>query len=319
MKTLGICIPTYRRPELLRRCVFSAVASAGARPIEISIADDSVSDVNSAVREELTRSFPCVHWHRNDRNLGIDANIQRVVDLCGCDYAWLIGEDDVFLPGAVARMHELVQTLDTPFVFANYRYSDEAPDRVLGTAVDGIGSTVPKADFFVEHLWAIGFIGACVIRKLDWAATDAAPYLGTYYTHVGRIAEMLVGIEAVPVVSEPSVANRVEGHETFTWKKDSYGVFLGFVEMCTRVGIRVPAMASVMELASQRFERKFGCFSLRLAVRLRSEQALDYVQFVKYLRHAQISEFKRLMFLLISVTPPRVFQPLVQLYRMSRG
>lgn len=319
MKTLGICIPTYRRAELLRRCVLSAVASAGTRPIEIFIADDSMSDVNIEVLEELARSFSCVHWHRNDHNLGIDANIQRVVGLCGCDYAWLIGEDDVFLPGAVARMHDLVQTLDTPFVFANYCYSGDASDRVLGTAVDGLGSTVPTADFVVEHLWAIGFIGACVIRKLDWAATDATPYLGTYYTHVGRIVEMLVGIEAVRVVSEPSVANRVEGHETFTWKKDSYGVFLGFVDMCTRVGKRVPTTASIMELASQRFERKFRCLSLRLAVRLRSEHALDYAQFVKYLRHARINEFKRLMFLLISIAPPRVFQPLVRLYRMSRG
>ena len=111
----------------------------------------------------------------------------------------------------------------------------------------------------------------------------------------------------------------MEGHETFTWKKDSYGVFLGFVDMCTRVGKRVPTIASIMELASQRFERKFRCLSLRLAVRLRSEHALDYAQFVKYLRHARINEFKRLMFLLISIAPPRVFQPLVRLYRMSRG
>ena len=319
MTTLGICIPTYKRPDFLRRCVLSAIASAESRPLRIFIADDSGSDINAAVLAGLTAAHPFVRVHRNFANLGIDANIQQAVDFCGCDYAWLIGEDDVFLPGAVARMHDLVQTLDTPFVFANYRYSGDAPDHVLGTAVEGLGSTVPKADFFVEHLWAIGFIGACVIRKSDWAATDAAPYLGTYYTHVGRIAEMLVGIEAVPVVSEPSVANRVEGHETFTWKKDSYGVFLGFVEMCTRVGIRVPAMASVMELASQRFERKFRCLSLRLAVRLRSEHALDYAQFVKYLRHGRIGTFKRLMFLLISVAPPRLFQPLVRLYRIARG
>ena len=81
-----------------------------------------------------------------------------MANLCGCDYAWLIGEDDVFLPGAVARMHDLVQTLDTPFVFANYCYSGDASDRVLGTAVDGLGSTVPTAE--VRNIACSGSIPA---------------------------------------------------------------------------------------------------------------------------------------------------------------
>lgn len=319
MKTLGICIPTYRRPELLERCVLSAIASAGPCPIKVFVADDSISNVNAALLGALTSTHSFVHWHRNERNLGIDANIQHVVDLCDCDYAWLIGEDDVFLPDAVARMHKLIQTLDAPFVFANYRYVGDTPNQVLGMALDArIPDAVRRDDFIAEHLWAVGFIGACVVRKQAWAATDAGPYLGTYYAHVGRIAEMLARTDSVVVVGEPSVANRVEGRDTFTWKKDSYGVFFGFVEMCRRVGKRVPSVAPSMERASHGFERKFRWLSLRLAARLRSEHAFDHAQFVKYLRQSHVSAFKRLMFLGISIAPPRIFQPLVWLYRAAR-
>lgn len=94
MTSLGICIPTYKRPDFLRRCVLSAITSANGRPLRIFIADDSVSDINAALLLELTTVHPFVQVNRNQRNLGIDANIQRVVDLCDCDYAWLIGEED---------------------------------------------------------------------------------------------------------------------------------------------------------------------------------------------------------------------------------
>lgn len=319
MKTLGICIPTYRRPALLRRCVQSAIASAGSRPIRIFVADDSMSDVNDAVRKELIVANPFVHWQRNDRNLGIDTNIQRAVDLCDCDYAWLIGEDDVFLPGAVGRMHDLIQTLDVSFVFANYRYADDNPDRVLGTALDtNLVSPVPRDLFIAKHLWAIGFIGACVVSKHAWAATDAAPYVGTYYTHVGRISEMIARTAAVVAVGAPCVANRVEGKDTFTWKKDSYGVFFGFLDMCRRVAERLPTLGPAMEQAGRGFERQFRWLSLRVAARLRSEQAFDHAQFIKYLRYSRVGAFRRLMFFVISISPPALFHAMVRLYRAAR-
>lgn len=320
MKTLAVAIPTYRRPALLERCVLSALASAEGRPLRIVVADDAMNETNLETMTRLCEAHPAVQWHRNLRNLGIDDNIQQAVDLCETDFAWLIGEDDVFLPGAVAAMHDRLQTLDAAFVFANYRYVDDSMQRVLGTALaPAPGVAVPRDDFIARHLWAVGFIGACVLRKSSWDRTDATPYHGTYYTHVGRIAEMLARAESVAVVAQPCVSNRVEGQDAFTWKKDSYGVYFGFVTMCRRVGERVPALTPVMEQARQGFEQRFRWLSLRLAMRLRSEHAYDHAQFTKYLRHSPVGGLKRLMLQAISVAPPGLFQPLVRMYRATRG
>jgi glycosyltransferase involved in cell wall biosynthesis len=247
VKTLSICVPTYRRPALLERCVRSAVASAGDCPIEIVVADDSVSDVNAATMQQLSREFAFVRWIRNERNLGIDDNIQHAVDLTGTDYAWLIGEDDLFLPGAVARMHARIQSGEQAFVFANYHYVDVDPAVVLGTALsEPLPPTMSRDEFISNHLWATGFIGGCVVRKSDWSRTDPAPYKGTYFTHVGRIAEILSRQQTVAIESRPAIANRAEGADTFTWKHDSYGVFTGFLTMCKQVSTRVPELASVL-------------------------------------------------------------------------
>ena len=319
MTTLGICIPTYRRPEFLRRCILSAIASAQGQPIRIFVADDAVDGTNDAVLAALRAAHPFIEAHRNPANLGIDGNIQHAVDLCDCDHAWLVGEDDTFLPGAVARMHAKLQASSEPFLFANYAYVGEDPAQAIGTALDVHGDEAMAADGFIaQHLWAAGFIGACVVRCSAWARTDPAPYKGSYYTHVGRIAEIVADSGRVAIVRECSVANRVEGTDTFTWKRDSYGVFFGFLAMCRAAAARRPAFADALARAGEAMERRYRWLSLRLAMRLRSERGYDLAQYRRYLRHAGLGTTKRFAMLAISVSPPIMFKPLVAAYRRLR-
>jgi glycosyltransferase involved in cell wall biosynthesis len=322
MKTLGISIPTYRRPEYLRRCVDSAVQSAQGRPIRVFIADDAGNDVNREVCRDLQAAYPFVTVVVNPVNLGLDANIQRAADLCDCDFIWLVGEDDSFLPGAVARMHDQLQELDTPFLLANYTYVGEDPSRPIGQALNDEPAGRWSAESFVaRHLWVAGFLGACVVRRTEWSRTDPAPYAGTYFTHVGRIAEIAADAGSVQVDLVCSVANRVEGSndDTFTWKSDSYGVFFGFVRLCETAAQRRPALAAAFRSAGTGLERQYRWRSLRVAMRLRAHHAYDYAQYRKYIRHSDASPMKRLMMMGISVTPPAVFRPLVNAYRALRA
>lgn len=319
MTTLGICIPTYRRPEFLRRCILSAIASAEGRPIRIFVADDAVDGTNDALLAELRVAHPFVQVRRNAANLGIDDNIQLAVDLCDCDYAWLVGEDDAFLPGAVAAMWETLQAMARPFVLANYAYVGEDPAQRIATALPEQGADAVEAEpFLAEHLWAAGFIGACVVRKDEWSRSQAFPYKGTYFTHVGRIAEIVSDAGSAAVVRRACVANRVEGTDTFTWKRDTYGVFFGFLAMCASVAERRPERRAAMAAAAQAMERRYRWLSIRLAMRLRSERGYDHAQYVKYLRRGPIGAARRFAFLVISLSPPALFRPLVIAWRALR-
>lgn len=316
MTTLGICIPTYKRPEFLQRCVMSAISSAEGRPLRVFIADDSVSDTNAKVLAELTADHPFIQVHRNPINLGIDANIQQVVDLCDCDYAWLIGEDDVFLPGAVAAMHDYLQGEDAPFVFSAYQYVTEDHFQVLGKvqAAD-TDSEVPTNQFIERHLWSIGFIGAVVIHRGAWGRTSAVPYLGTYFTHVGRILDLLSSTTCVHVCHRPAVANRAQGDDTFTWKKDAFGVFLGFERMCETAALRNPALAQSVRLASVNYRRRFSYFSIKTTFRLRSEGALDLRQYRVHIAGLRdVETWRKLWLLGLSLTPPLVLKPMARAY-----
>lgn len=318
MTTLGICIPTYKRPDFLRRCVLSAIASAEGRPLRIFIADDSVTDTNAAVLAELTAAYSFVQVHLNTKNLGIDANIQHVVDLCACDYAWLIGEDDEFLPGAVAAMYDFLQGRSDPFVFSAYQYVSEDHSQVLGTvrASDTDGEhEVPTDCFIRRHLWSIGFIGAVVIRRSNWGGTAADPYLGTYFTHVGRILDLLATTTAVPVRHRLAIANRAQGDDTFTWKKDSFGVFLGFERMCETAAQRNPALARSVRQAAINYRHKFAYFSIKTTFRLRSEGAFDLRQYHVHIAALPSVEIWRKLWLLsLALTPPGLLKPLARAY-----
>ena len=318
--SLGICIPTYRRPVFLERCIRSAIVSAAERPVRIYVADDAVDHSNDSLLAALCAEFGFIEVHRNTSNLGIDDNIQHAVDVCDCDYAWLVGEDDVFLPGAIARMHALLQEADDSFVFANYAYVGEDPARsIAGPALPVDGPvTMDAVRFLAAHLWAVGFIGACVIRRSAWAGTTAAPYKGTYFTHTGRIAELIADAGHARVSRECSVANRVEGEDTFTWKRDTYGVFFGFLAMCATAANRRPAFAAALKTAGETMQSRYRWLSLRLAMRLRSEHGYDRAQYLKYLREAPIGGARRLALHAISVSPPALFRPLVRAYRALR-
>jgi hypothetical protein len=254
--------------------------------------------------------------HRNTANLGIDDNIQCAVDLCDCDYAWIVGEDDYFFPGAVKRVFDQLQLAKEAFVFANYAYVGDDAGRLLGRALDAPPALMSGVDFVSQHLWAAGFIGACIVNRKRWSETSKAPYKGTYYTHVGRICEMLSNCsDPVRIVAEPCVANRVEGTDTFTWKHDSYGVFFGFRAMCAAAAMQCPLLHNAALRAAKAMEDRYRWLTLRNAIRLRSEKGYDLAQYRRYLAPNTPNALKRVALMLISIAPPAAFRPLVILYR----
>lgn len=316
MTTLGICIPTYKRPDFLLRCVTSAINAAGECPVRIFISDDSLGDTNIKIYDQLEQYADRISIYRNTVNLGIDDNIQQCINMCDCDYAWIIGEDDYFLPNSIARVYEGMQKSNSPFFFANYSYVGDDESRILGCAVPFATSHMTSYEFMEKYLWAAGFIGACIINRRRWSSTVAAPYKNTYYTHLGRICELLANCdERVFVFSDPCVANRVEGSDTFTWSRDSYGVFFGFCRMCQTVGQRYPHLSDALDQAIGVMERRYGWLSLRLAIRLRSELGYDNTQYRLYLKPNISNRLKRLAFYLISIAPPKLLSPIIVMYR----
>lgn len=304
---LGICIPTYRRPDQLRRCVTSIIRTAAPHGVPIHITDDSADDTNSAVIAELQACYPRVFHHRNPTNLGIDANICRAVDVCDARHAWIIGEDDRMTPEAVPTVLGALQSGERPFIFVNYASVDEdlsfvLHERSLPLVTD---REVDAGEYFASDAWAMGFIGACVVDRQLWRGVSRDQYLGTYYAHVGVILEYLRG-KRVYQMAKPVVLNRCGTARTFTWTGSTFEVLGGWGRMVDRLRRIYPA--EICDRAAASFLRAHGVGTIPFFCYLRADGALDASIHERYVQNGPYPVASRCASWWIARTSPALFQ-----------
>ncbi len=307
---LGICIPTYKRPNQLKLAVKSIIHAAKDHNISIILADDSTDDTNCEVITELMGDYKFIEWHRNGVNLGIDGNILNAVNLCKCKYAWLLGEDDRIIPGAISRMLKKISEASSPpaFICSNYSYVDEDFTMIIRESLLQIQSDCAlEAEQFIQtEAWAIGFIGACVINKSVWETVDQTRYIGTYFAHVGTILESIKH-HKVLLLSEPSVYNRVGGASVFTWSGDTYGVYKGWDSMMALLKNTYPDQ--ICTAGAESFRTQTGYGTLRFLSARRADDIYNMKVFRKdVLVNSKLSTRYKMFALFIAILPQYVLQ-----------
>ena len=301
---LGICIPTYKRPQQLAACVQSVITAAQPHAAPIFIADDAVDDTNVATVEQLRRRYPHIRYHRNATNLGIDRNILNVANLCDCRYAWLLGEDDRLVPEAVGEVLRELRREPT-FVFVNYSTVNEGVTAVLREKALSIAADEERSaeEFLADTGWSIGFIGACVVNKALWHTAPQAPYIGTYFAHVGVIFHYLQG-RRLSLIAKPLVLNRCGTPQTFTWRQETFEVLGGWARLMTCLR---PIYGDVVCAQSlEAFERSHGLGTLRFLLYARAGGVYDEKAYCEHVRDSNRSRAHKLGAWLIAKSDRRL-------------
>lgn len=233
---LTVAIPTYKRPELLEKCLASIFDAIIGRDVEVLVMDDSIDLSNEEVRVRVGSAHKNLTWKHNERNLGIDANICACLENARGEYVWLIGEDDLMkLSGIETALQAIDKYGAPPFIFSNYSYVTSDHRLTLREkSIELADGLIDFTEFFENYLWSAGFIGGCIFNRDQFLKTDYKSYIGTYYAHVAGLCLMAVG-KQIGVISSPQVGNRVGNSATFTWSDDSFGVFQGWRVLLRRL------------------------------------------------------------------------------------
>jgi glycosyltransferase involved in cell wall biosynthesis len=96
---VSICIPTYNRPGLLREAVESCLAQTFC-DFEIVITDNSEHDDSERWIRQL--SDPRIRYHKNERNIGGEANCAKALSLAQGQFIKLLMDDDLMKPQFLA-------------------------------------------------------------------------------------------------------------------------------------------------------------------------------------------------------------------------
>jgi len=93
MPLVSVCIPSYNRPDLLKRCLDS-VLSQTFRDFEVIISDDSTND---EIKELLkTYSDKRIRYQLNRPSLGSPKNWNKAMDLASGELIKILHHDDYF-------------------------------------------------------------------------------------------------------------------------------------------------------------------------------------------------------------------------------
>ena len=189
---LSICIATLNRAAFIGATLDALIAQATPE-LEIVVVDGASSDDTAGVVGERARAFAGLRYLRLEARGGVDRDFCRAVEEAHGEWCWLMADDDLVKPGAIAAvLAAMTGPAGLLIVNAEVRNADLSrvvAERRLPFEDD---REYPNTDEGRHRLLAdtgdyLSFIGGVVMRRDWWMARDQAAYLGTEFVHVGVI------------------------------------------------------------------------------------------------------------------------------------
>lgn len=128
MKKLAVCIPNYNRTRELGRLLETVTEQIVSyelyENVEICVSDDCSTENIHSVIDEILIQYPEVDlkFHINEKNMGMDYNFLKCVQISDAEYCWIIGNDDLPAEGGLRMVlkhlddeYEKVDVLVCPF------------------------------------------------------------------------------------------------------------------------------------------------------------------------------------------------------------
>jgi abequosyltransferase len=208
---LSICIATYNRARFIGETLDSIVGQFQPG-VEVVIVDGASPDDTSSVVSAYVERFPAVRYFREDRNSGVDADYDKAVGYAVGEHCWLLPDDDLLAPGAVARVLEALEGGAVDLLVVDSEVKDRSLTRTLNArrlSFTGERSYGPEDGnaFMADAGDVLTFIGGTVVRRGLWMARDREKYFGSLFVHVGVIFQS-PAIRRIKILGESLVMIR---------------------------------------------------------------------------------------------------------------
>lgn len=222
---LSICIATFRRGQFIGETLDSILKQMEPG-VEIVVVDGASPDDTPEVMARYAANHPGIRYFREAENSGVDADFDKAVGYAKGEFCWLMTDDDLLRPGAVASvLSALGGEDDLVIVNAEVRSVDLSElfekQRLVFDA-DKVYRAADREEFFAETAAYLSFIGCVVIRRECWLARVRSPYYGSLFIHVGVIFQN-PPITNVRVIAEPQIIIR---YGNAMWTSRSFEVWM---------------------------------------------------------------------------------------------
>lgn len=179
---LSIAIPTYNRALWLQLCLAQLLPQVAAvgNSVEVTIYDNASPDNTPQVVQSFIEQGFSLSYIRNAENIGSDRNIAQCFNLACGKYVLILGDDDVFLDGALQKIMALLGNGNYGAVFVSaYGYNgDFIKEKPLQMDLPPL--LFCDMDPFVKKCSTnAAFISSIIINRSCAKDVDAQRFVGT--------------------------------------------------------------------------------------------------------------------------------------------
>lgn len=205
---VSIIIPAYKRPDLFRQALQSAIEQDFSGDYEIIVVDNNVESVspNQAVVEHCGSDR--VLYYRNEKNIGMSGNWNRGIELSRASFVTFCHDDDLLAPGSLSRLMQLQKNTGEKAILTPYTFIDKEgkplysmtslPSRLFGLlkhrdhyTYSSLGQWLANVScgggclYFRQHMLALGGYDQSFYPIADYALN--VKYAQTYGAIVNEI------------------------------------------------------------------------------------------------------------------------------------
>lgn len=222
---LSICIATYNRGRFVGETLDSILVQMEPG-VEVIVVDGASPDNTPEVMAQYLQRYPKIRYFREPVNSGVDADFDKAVGYAKGEYCWLMTDDDLLRPSAIAAVlsaiggendlvivNSEVRSVDLSEVFENC---------CLGFDADRIYRAADSEAFFADTAAYLSFIGCVVIRRASWLSRNRSAYYGSLFIHVGVIFQN-PPITNVKAIAEPLITIR---YGNAMWTSRSFEIWM---------------------------------------------------------------------------------------------
>lgn len=243
---LSLCIPTYNRAELLRAMLDRLIIQVEALPdawreqIEVFVSDNASPDATQEVIADLRERHPrCIlRSFRQERNLGPDVNIHTAAKRADGEFVYLLSDDDLLLPGALAKLTSLIDTYPEADAFTlNVRHFHHDPNEPGSPSLNFPQDTLLQGkDAMLTGIDSyICFISAFAFRK-RLIRTDYSDRYGTFFVQGYFYLDLLAAARGLVITAEPYLAQRAGNGIPLNWCHVYVTSFQGLMRYAKQIG-----------------------------------------------------------------------------------
>lgn len=219
---LSFCIGTYNRGAFIGETLDNIISQA-TYECEIVVSDNASTDNTEQVVADCSRRFNRLRYLRQETNQGIDRNYNHAVEQARGEYCWLMPDDDLLRPGAVARVLDALRK-DPSVIMVNVEIKDFSMSKVLqGRCLnfesDRVYGRGEMDRFFLDIDPTLMYIGNVIIRRSLWLARERARYFDSLFIHVGMIFQERLPSNAL-VIAEPLISYRLGNTHAYSPTED---------------------------------------------------------------------------------------------------